>query len=98
MKIDEQLILRLEELSRLELTAEERIQIRGDLERILDMVEQLQQVNTEGVAPLTYISEEVNVLRADEIENQLDRTKAMQNAPMTDGQYFKVPKVIDLKK
>ncbi len=98
MKIDDQLILRLEELSRLELTAEERATIKKDLGNILDMVEQLQQVDTEGVIPLTYISEEVNVLRADVIEHQIEQSKAMQNAPLTDGTYFKVPKVIDLKK
>ncbi|MEL6720506.1 MAG: Asp-tRNA(Asn)/Glu-tRNA(Gln) amidotransferase subunit GatC [Bacteroidota bacterium] len=96
MKIDETLILRLEELARLELSPEERITIRKDLENILQMVAKLETVDTKGVEPLTYISEETNVLRLDEVKNELERSIAMQNAPDTDGTYFKVPKVIDL--
>lgn len=96
MKIDESLILRLENLARLELSATERAQIQTDLENILGMVEKLQSLDTSGVEPLTYISEEENVLRLDEVKNELDRSKAMQNAPNSDGEYFKVPKVIDL--
>ncbi|MEM9847960.1 MAG: Asp-tRNA(Asn)/Glu-tRNA(Gln) amidotransferase subunit GatC [Bacteroidota bacterium] len=96
MKIDKQLIRRLENLARLELSPSERAQIQVDLENILGMVEQLQSIDTSGVAPLTYISEEANVLRLDAVQHELDRTKAMQNAPDTDGIYFKVPKVIDL--
>lgn len=96
MKIDQSLILRLEELARLELSVEERERIQGDLERILGMVEKLQEVDTEGVEPLTYISSATNVLRLDEVAHELDREQAMKNAPETDGTYFKVPKVIDL--
>ena len=96
MKIDEKLILRLEELARLELLPEERVTIRKDLENILQMVATLESVDTTGVEPLTYISDENNVLRLDEVKNELERKVAMQNAPNTDGTYFKVPKVIDL--
>lgn len=96
MKIDEKIILRLEELARLELSPEERVTIRKDLENILQMVAKLESVDTTGIEPLTYISEEVNVLRLDEVKNELKREIAMQNAPDTDGTYFKVPKVIDL--
>ncbi|MEM8526704.1 MAG: Asp-tRNA(Asn)/Glu-tRNA(Gln) amidotransferase subunit GatC [Bacteroidota bacterium] len=96
MKIDEKLILRLEELARLELSPKERITIRRDLESILQMVAKLETIDTRGVEPLTYISEETNVLRLDEVKNQLEREVAMKNAPNTDGTHFKVPKVIDL--
>ncbi|NJL77273.1 MAG: Asp-tRNA(Asn)/Glu-tRNA(Gln) amidotransferase subunit GatC [Saprospiraceae bacterium] len=95
MKIDQQLILRLEELARLELSEDERTTITRDLERILDMVETLQAIDTQSIEPLTYLSEEVNVLRVDSINHQIARNQAMQNAPLTDGIYFKVPKVID---
>ncbi|MEM6699810.1 MAG: Asp-tRNA(Asn)/Glu-tRNA(Gln) amidotransferase subunit GatC [Bacteroidota bacterium] len=96
MKIDEKLILRLEKLARLELSPEERVTIRKDLENILKMVATLESIDTSGVEPLTYISEETNVLRLGEVKNELERKIAMQNAPNTDGMYFKVPKVIDL--
>ncbi|MEM9888673.1 MAG: Asp-tRNA(Asn)/Glu-tRNA(Gln) amidotransferase subunit GatC [Bacteroidota bacterium] len=94
MKIDEQLILKLESLARLELSTSERQQIQVDLENILGMVEQLQSLDTSGVEPLIYISEEENVLRLDEVSHELDRQKALRNAPDSDGTYFRVPKVI----
>lgn len=97
MQIDRQLILRLQELARLELSEEQQVRIQADLGDILNMIEQLQKVDTQDVEPLIYISETYNALRPDEISNQLERTKAMENAPLTDGTYFKVPKVIQIK-
>lgn len=95
MTTDKNLILRLEKLARLQLSDTEREEIGGDLDKILAMVDKLQEIDTENVEPLTYINEEVNVLRADAIKNQTDRDAALRNAPDTDGTYFKVPKVIE---
>lgn len=95
MQIDQKLILRLEELARLELSEAEREKIRQDLENILDMCQKLDALDTSDVEPLVYISEAVNVLRADEVKHQIDRKLALDNAPDTNGTYFKVPKVID---
>lgn len=97
MTIDEKLISRLEQLARLELLPEEKERLRGDLNNILAMVEKLQELDTTGVEPLVYINEEVNVLRDDEVKNQVSREDALKNAPKSDGTYFRVPKVIDLK-
>ncbi len=94
MQIDKPLIQKLERLARLELSPNERDQIQGDLTKILQMVEKLQELDTEGVEPLIYISEAENVLRKDEVRGELNRDIALQNAPDTDGIYFKVPKVI----
>lgn len=96
MQIDKKLILRLEHLARLELSEEERVQITGDLNNILEMVEKLQELDTDSVEPLIYINEEVNVFRADEVKNQVDREAALNNAPDRNKAFFKVPKVIDL--
>ncbi|PHN03798.1 Asp-tRNA(Asn)/Glu-tRNA(Gln) amidotransferase subunit GatC [Flavilitoribacter nigricans] len=96
MQIDEKLISRLEHLARLELSGEERAHIQGDLNKILDMVEKLNELDTTNVQPLVYINEEGNVWREDEVRNQLPREKALKNAPDEDGTFFKVPKVIDL--
>ena len=97
MQIDKQLISRLEHLSRLELESEEKEQLLKDLNNILQMVEKLQELSTDEVEPLVYLNEDVNVWRKDRIDNQLDRSAALKNAPDQDGIYFKVPKVIDLK-
>ncbi|HMN89325.1 MAG TPA: Asp-tRNA(Asn)/Glu-tRNA(Gln) amidotransferase subunit GatC [Saprospiraceae bacterium] len=97
MTVDEQLISRLENLARLELSAEERQHLRQDLNRILAMIEKLQELDTTGVAPLVYVNEESTGLREDATSHQLDTNQALRNAPDTDGVYFRVPKVIDLK-
>ena len=96
MEIDKQLILRLEELARLELSPSEREALQKDLNEILGMVEKLQELDLADVEPLTYISEITNALRRDEIAGQVSRTGALRNAPDSKGQFFRVPKVIDL--
>jgi len=96
MQIDKKLILKLEKLSRLQLSDTERQQIQKDLNNILGMVEKLQELDLSEVEPLVYISEEVNVLREDEVKNQVSREAALSNAPDRKDPYFKVAKVIDL--
>lgn len=96
MKVDKALISKLEELARLELSEAEEARLQTDLENILEMVEKLQELDTQNVAPLIYISEEVNVLRPDVVQHQINREKALANAPDHTDEFFKVPKVIDL--
>ncbi len=96
MKADRNLILKLENLARLELTDAEREKLQSSLSDILTMVEKLEELNTEGVEPLVYINEEVTILREDVVKNQLSQTDALKNAPDHNKTHFKVPKVIDL--
>ena len=96
MKADRNLILKLENLARLELTDAEREKLQSSLSDILTMVEKLEELNTEGVEPLVYINEEVSILREDIVKNQLSQTDALKNAPNHNKTHFKVPKVIDL--
>lgn len=94
MKIDTALISRLEKLARLQLGETEREKLSGDLQNILDMVDKLRELNTEGVEPLVYLNENEDAPRNDEVSGQLSAQEALQNAPAQDGQYFRVPKVI----
>ncbi len=96
MKIDKALISKLEKLARLNLPEAQRQQLSGDLNAILDMVAQLNELDTEGVEPLTYISDATFLGREDQVANQVERQAALANAPDQNGQYFKLPKVIDL--
>ena len=96
MKVDKNLILRIEHLARLQLSDSERRHIQGDLNNILDMVSKLDELNTEGIEPLVYITEQVNAFREDEVHNQVERKEALKNAPDANDTFFKVPKVIDL--
>jgi aspartyl-tRNA(Asn)/glutamyl-tRNA(Gln) amidotransferase subunit C len=95
MQVDAALISRLEKLARLQLPEAERARLAGDLTNILGLVEKLQELDTEGVEPLVYLSVQESPLRSDIIGYQLDTATALKNAPQQDGQYFRVPKVIE---
>jgi len=94
MTIDKQLISRLEHLARLELSEEERAGILKDLNNILQMVEKMNEVNTDEVEPLVYINEAANVWREDVVNGQVSREEALKNAPEKNNEFFKVPKMI----
>lgn len=94
MQIDTALISRLEKLARLQLGESEREKLGSDLQNILDMVDKLRELDTEGVEPLVYLNENEDALRPDGVSGQLSAQEALQNAPAHDGQYFRVPKVI----
>lgn len=94
MQINKNLISKLEKLSKLKLSEEERDSITGDLNNILQMIEKLDEIDTEGVEPLVYVSGTVNRLRADQVENQVTTKEALKNGPDVESPYFKVPKVI----
>jgi aspartyl-tRNA(Asn)/glutamyl-tRNA(Gln) amidotransferase subunit C len=96
MEIDRNLILKLENLTRLELSETERTKLQGSLNDILKMVDKLNEVNTEGVEPLVYVNDEITSLREDKVNHELTQKDALSNAPNHNGKYFKVPKVIDL--
>jgi aspartyl-tRNA(Asn)/glutamyl-tRNA(Gln) amidotransferase subunit C len=93
MNIDHDVILKLEKLAKLRLTDEERMRFSTDLTKIIGMIDQLQSLDTTGVEPLRYLTEWPAEPRADEVKNQLSREKALENAPNTDGEFFRVPKM-----
>lgn len=95
MQLDKQLISRLEKLARLQLSEAEREKLTGDLQRILDMVDKLQELDTGGILPLVYLNDENGSLRLDEVDRHLTTKEALQNAPKHDSRFFRVPKVID---
>jgi aspartyl-tRNA(Asn)/glutamyl-tRNA(Gln) amidotransferase subunit C len=94
MQIDNTLILKLEQLARLELSDRERHALQGSLNAILKMVEQLNTLDTTGVEPLIYVSETENHWREDVVRYQVAKKAALSNAPNANEDYFKVPKVI----
>ena len=94
MEINETLILKLEKLSRLSLSTSDRQIIKNDLKSILDMIDKLQEVDTDDEEPLIYLNQEEYRWRADKILNELDRKDALKNAPKANEEYFTVPKVL----
>ncbi|WP_286742984.1 MULTISPECIES: Asp-tRNA(Asn)/Glu-tRNA(Gln) amidotransferase subunit GatC [unclassified Roseivirga] len=94
MKVDKETLQKVAHLARLNIKPEEEDQLLKDMGEILNWVEKLREVNTEGVEPLTHMTGEVNVLRADKAEATIDRQQALKNAPQQDGKFFIVPQVM----
>lgn len=95
MKITDELIDYISELSRLELSAEEKEGAKKDLTDILNYMDKLNELDTAGQKELTHPFEEVNRFRNDEALNPDRREAMLQNAPSTKGDYFKVFKTVD---
>ena len=93
MKIDQKLIEKIAKLSQLNLNKEAKVKMEKDLNKILDFVDKLNNLNTDNVEPLVYLNEEVNKLRKDEVGNHLKKENALKNATDKDSDYFKVPRV-----
>ena len=81
-------------LARLALDESRLQRLTGQLESILEYVNKLQQVNTAGVEPLAHALPLHNVFREDVVEPSLPLDKVLQNAPESEGPFFKVPKVL----
>lgn len=81
-------------LARLKFDESEKEAIKKDLQRMIEFADKLNELNLDDVEPLLHMSEEVNVLREDEIKGSISRDEALRNAPEHDDQFFKVPKVI----
>lgn len=95
MKVDHDMLHKIAHLARLEVRPDEEADLLNSLNGVLTWMEQLNEVNTTGVEPLTHISDETNVLRDDVVGEQLPREQALANAPQHDERFFKVPKVLE---
>ncbi len=98
MEVNDALVEKLARLSKLRFSEAEKAAIKMDLQQMIGFVEKLNELNLEGVEPLLHMSDEVNVLREDEVKGSISREAALQNAPLHDDQFFKVPKVIKTPK
>ena len=102
MKIDKELLNKIAHLARLEFDDNTSEEMMKDMTEIIDWVEKLNEVDTEGVEPLTTMSHEINALRDDETlpagqagKPHLSHERALKNAPKKDSDYFRVPKVLE---
>jgi aspartyl-tRNA(Asn)/glutamyl-tRNA(Gln) amidotransferase subunit C len=94
MEVNDELVDKLAHLARLKFEDAEKEEIKNDLQKMIAFVEKLNELDTTGVEPLLHMSDEVNILREDEVKGSISREEALKNAPMHDEQFFKVPKVI----
>jgi aspartyl-tRNA(Asn)/glutamyl-tRNA(Gln) amidotransferase subunit C len=96
MKIDNNLILKLENLSRLKLSEDERVSMISNLSDMLKLVEKLKELPTDNVEPLIYVNGETNIWRNDASETLISAEMAVKNAPEAQENFFSVPRVINL--
>jgi len=94
-KIDIKTVDEIAHLARLEFNEESKAGILNDMNRMLAFIDKLNELNTDDVKPLIYMTEEHNILRADVPETTLTQKEALKNAPKKDSDYFKAPKVIE---
>lgn len=95
MKINTDTVDKIAHLARLEFENEAKEQIVKDMNNMLAFVDKLSELDTSNVEPLIYMSDEVNVLREDEIKSEITQQEALKNAPKHDSDYFKVPRMIE---
>lgn len=94
MEITPEMIDRLANLAKLMFSEEEKIELKTDLEQMIGFVEKLKEVDTSGIEPLFHITGTENILRDDNVKQTITKQEALENAHLTDGNFFQVPKVI----
>jgi aspartyl-tRNA(Asn)/glutamyl-tRNA(Gln) amidotransferase subunit C len=93
--IDKEQVHKVAHLARLELTPEEEEQFTTQLGSILDYFEQLSELDVTDVPPTTRAIDVSNVTRPDELQPYSDRDQLLESAPDQDGDFFKVPKILN---
>jgi aspartyl-tRNA(Asn)/glutamyl-tRNA(Gln) amidotransferase subunit C len=94
MEVTDKLVDNLAHLSRLSFNDNEKTEIKKDLQKMISFVDKLNELDTSHVKPLLHMSNNINMLRKDEVKGSVTREEALSNAPEKTSKYFKVPKVI----
>jgi aspartyl-tRNA(Asn)/glutamyl-tRNA(Gln) amidotransferase subunit C len=89
--IDREQVLHVAKLARLKLTEEEVERMSGELSAILEHVDNINELDLEGVEPTAHVVPLENVLRADDPRPSLPRERALEGAPDADETGFRVP-------
>ena len=95
MQVDENTVRRIARLARIKITDEEARSLEGELTGILNWVEQLGEVDTSDVPPMTRVVAQKLKQREDRVTDGEIADDIVKNAPMVDDHYFVVPKVVE---
>jgi aspartyl-tRNA(Asn)/glutamyl-tRNA(Gln) amidotransferase subunit C len=96
VRLDKEQIQKIAHLARLELSEKELEDMEKDMEKILEFVARVDELDLEGVEPLKYVNPEWDKLRADTPSDPVTKEEALKNAPDRDTDYFRFPKVVKL--
>lgn len=95
MSVDAATVRRIAHLARISVADDEIEHLRGELNAILAFVEQLSEVNVDGVEPMTSVTPMRMKMRADEVTDGGDPDAILKNAPAREHHFFLVPKVVE---
>ena len=95
MSVDKNVVKKISRLARIHVSEERSEMLSSDLGNILNWIEQLEEVNTDGVEPLSGVNEHLLAWRDDTVTDGEITDKVLKNAPETAGEFFVVPKVIE---
>jgi aspartyl-tRNA(Asn)/glutamyl-tRNA(Gln) amidotransferase subunit C len=95
MSLDAAAVARIARLARIRLTEDEETHLAAELSGVLGWVEQLQQVDTDGVEPMTSVVGARLGTRPDRVDHTAGRDDVLANAPEAAGGFFTVPKVVE---
>jgi len=95
MSVDKDTVAKIAKLARIHVAEEEREALAGELNNILGWIEQLSELDTEGVEPMTSVVEMDLPQRADKVTDGDIREKVLANAPEATDSFFAVPKVVE---
>jgi len=95
MIIDRETVDKIANLARLELAEGEKEEMIMDMSQILDFMAKLNEIDTAGVEPLVYMTNEINVFREDVVKQEITTEEGLKNAPKHTDDYFLVAKVIE---
>lgn len=94
-KISDETIEYVGILAKLELNEEEKKQAAADMEKMLDYIDKLSELDTEGVEPMSHVFGRTNVFREDVVTNGDDRESILKNAPEEKDSMFVVPRTVE---
>ncbi|MCA9174899.1 MAG: Asp-tRNA(Asn)/Glu-tRNA(Gln) amidotransferase subunit GatC [Planctomycetales bacterium] len=94
MSLSVEEVAKIASLARLRLSSEQLARMTAELGAIVGYVEQLDELDTEGVEPMAHAGDLVNVFREDVLQDSLPRDEALANAPKRDDQSYLVPPVL----
>ena len=94
MKITKEIVERVAELSRIKLDKDATVKMQTELGAVLEYMEILNSLDTEGVEPLSHIFPINNVMREDIVADSFDREEILKNSPDRTKEAFVVPKTV----
>lgn len=95
MNIDRATVEKVADLARIAIKDQDKDHLSGEMTKILTFMEQLNRLDTTGVAPLVYMNEAQNIFREDVVKHEISKEDGLKNAAKHNDSFFFVPKIIE---